>query len=266
MQCGMPTLIELNNVEECVKLCKELQLDFIELNMNFPQYQLERIDEEYFKRLIQQNNIYYTIHLEEEFNACGYNKLVTEAYLQTMTETIKLAKKLGAPVLNMHMSEGIYITLPQQKIYLYRHYKDLYLTKLREFRDICAQEIGDSDIRICIENSSGYSDFTKEGIELLLESRIFALTFDIGHDHSHNGVDEPFIRAHKNHLIHMHLHDAIGTQNHLAIGAGEIDINNKLKLAKECNCRCVLETKTITGLKESVLQLRGKYRYEESYL
>lgn len=38
---GMPTLIELSTISDCVKLCKELNLDFIELNMNMPQYQVE---------------------------------------------------------------------------------------------------------------------------------------------------------------------------------------------------------------------------------
>jgi len=91
---------------------------------------------------------------------------------------------------------------------------------------------------------------------MLLESRVFALTFDIGHDYSAKGVDEPFIRKHKEKLQHMHIHDAIGRQNHLPIGAGEIDIKDKLALARECNCRCVLETKTIAGLKETVEKLK----------
>lgn len=37
INCGMPTLIETSSLEECVKLCAELGLDFIELNMNMPQ-------------------------------------------------------------------------------------------------------------------------------------------------------------------------------------------------------------------------------------
>ena len=36
MVFGMPTLIETNSLEECAALCKNLQLDFIELNMNLP--------------------------------------------------------------------------------------------------------------------------------------------------------------------------------------------------------------------------------------
>ena len=37
---GMPTLIELNTLEESAALCRELGLKFIELNMSFPQNQL----------------------------------------------------------------------------------------------------------------------------------------------------------------------------------------------------------------------------------
>jgi sugar phosphate isomerase/epimerase len=54
----------------------------------------------------------------------------------------------------------------------------------------------------------------------------------------------------------MHVHDAIGKQNHLAAGTGEIDMENKISLAKECGCRCVLETKTVAGLTESVRNLK----------
>ena len=34
---GMPTLIECDSLDETIKLCKELKLDFIEINMNLPQ-------------------------------------------------------------------------------------------------------------------------------------------------------------------------------------------------------------------------------------
>lgn len=44
VQFGMPTLIEHRNLEETVMLCKELGLEFIELNMNLPQYQIECLE------------------------------------------------------------------------------------------------------------------------------------------------------------------------------------------------------------------------------
>ena len=257
MLYGMPTLLEMNNIDECVALCKKLSLDFIELNMNFPQYQTDTIDIAHYQALSKDNNIFFTIHLEEDLNVCGYNKEVVSAYLSTVLSTIELAKQLNAPILNMHMADGIYITLPGERIYLFQQYKELYLTKLVKFRDLCEDAIGDNDIKICVENCGGYQDFSKDGIEVLLESKVFALTFDIGHDHSGGGIDEPFIRAHRDKLQHMHIHDAIGKSNHLPIGVGEIDIQDKLALAKECNCRCVLETKTIAGLTESVEKMKG---------
>jgi len=255
MKFGMPTLIETENIDACAVLCKELKLDFIEINMNFPWYQTDTIDILHFQEIEKEFNLFYTIHLEEELNVCGYNKEVTEAYLKTVVKTIEIAKQLGSPIINMHLADGIYITLPEKKVYLFGQYKDLYLKKLLEFRDLCENAIGNYDLRICVENCGGFPDYAKEGIEVLLNSQVFALTFDIGHDHSSGGLDEPFIRQHKDHLLHMHIHDAIGRQNHLAIGTGEIDMRNKLMLAKECNCRCVLETKTIEGLRESVKNL-----------
>lgn len=256
MKFGMPTLLETRDIDSCVALCKELNLDFIELNNNFPWYQIDTIDAEYYNNLSKKNDIFFTIHLEEELNVCGYNKEVTKAYLNTVLAAIELAKKIHAPVLNMHLATGIYITLPDKKVYLFQEYKELFLEKILEFRNICDKAIGDSDIKICIENAGGFKEYAKEGIELLLESKVFALTFDLGHDHSANGIDEPFIREHKDRLQHMHIHDAEGKSNHLAIGAGEIDLKDKFALAKECDCRCVLETKTIAGLKESVGRLK----------
>ena len=38
MQFGMPTLIENRRLEDNVALCNELGLQFVELNMNFPEY------------------------------------------------------------------------------------------------------------------------------------------------------------------------------------------------------------------------------------
>ena len=120
---GMPTLIETKSIDECVTLAKELSLDFIELNMNMPEYQLENIDVEHFKNLARQNGIYYTVHLDENLNFCDFNRYVADAYLKTVSDTVKFAEKLGAPVLNMHLSDGVYFTLPDKRVFLFEQYK-----------------------------------------------------------------------------------------------------------------------------------------------
>ena len=254
---GMPTLIETNTLEDGAKLCAELGLDFIELNMNMPQYQLPKIDVEYFKSIADKYGIYYTIHFDENLNVCDFNSYVADAYIKTVADTIEIAKQLDIKVLNMHMAKGVYFTLPDRKVLLFSEYKEQYLKSIVDFRNMCESGISDSDIKICIENCDGYEDFQKEAIELLLESKVFALTFDVGHNHGIGGTDEEFIMKHKERLNHIHLHDALDRKNHLALGTGEMDIEKYLSLAKEQNCRVVLETKTIDGLKQSVEWLKG---------
>ncbi len=159
----------------------------------------------------------------------------------------------------MHMAKGVYFTLPDRKVYLFSEHKEQYLKSIIAFRNMCENAIGDADIKICIENCDGYEDFQKEAIELLLESNVFALTFDVGHNHGIGGTDEEFIMKHKDRLHHIHLHDAKGKKNHLALGTGEMDIEKYISLANEHNCRVVLETKTIDALKQSVEWLKKTY-------
>lgn len=253
---GMPTLIENSRIEECVILCKELGLDFIELNMNLPQFQVETMNIQQLKSIYENENIYFTIHLDENLNVCDFNNEVSAAYIKTVLSTIDIAKEIKIPVLNMHMSNGVYFTMPTEKIFLFNQYKDIYIKKLKRFREICEEGIGDSEIKICIENCSGYKEFTKEGIEILLDSKVFALTFDIGHSYCAKGVDEPFINRHIDKLFHMHAHDAKNNKEHLPLGTGEVNIREKFSLAKKYGCRVVLETKTIGGLRQSVEELK----------
>ena len=97
----------------------------------------------------------------------------------------------------------------------------------------------------------------------ILESPKFGLTWDIGHSKATGEKDVPFLMEHRKNLIHFHIHDGSEKppQNHLALGDGEISLMERLKLAESRNGRCVLETKTISALKQSVQWLR-----EESVL
>lgn len=257
MDYGMPTLIELPELRDCAELCKRLGLRFIELNMNLPQYQPDRINADAFNRIADEHGVYYTVHLDENLNVGDFNPYVAEAYRRTVNETIMLAKKLSVPVINMHLSRGVYFTLPDKKVFLFDEYREVYLKRMARFRDECKTAIGGSKIKICVENSDGYTDFQVETLDLLLKSPVFALTFDIGHNHGIGTADEPIILERAERLMHMHFHDALGEKNHLPLGEGEIDLQRYLSLAKEHNCRAVLEAKTVAGLKRSAEWLEG---------
>lgn len=251
MDLGMPTLIELPEVEDCAALCAELGLQFVELNMNMPQFQTGSLEESRLAKLSEKYGIYYTIHLDENLNVSDFNPLVAEAYLHTVQETIILAGKLHIPVLNMHLSQGVYFTLPHRRVYLFEEYLQQYLRSIRLFRDKCEKMVGTGDVRICVENSSGYTAFQRQALAILLESPVFGLTFDIGHNHCIGGRDEALILEHRDRLCHFHFHDALPGKDHLPLGMGEIDLQKYLRLASQTDSRIVLETKTIDGLRRS---------------
>ena len=256
MDFGMPTLIELPALEDCAKLCRELALQFVELNMNLPQYQPDRIDRDRLRKIREEYGIYFTIHLDENLNPADFNPYIAQAYLRTVEDAIALAKREDIPVLNMHLSRGVYFTMPEKKIFLFDTYQEQYLTAMRGFRDRCEAAIGPADVKVCVENSDGFTDFHVKALDLLLESPAFALTFDIGHDHGIGGRDEGIILQRRERLRHFHFHDGVGKKNHLPLGAGEIDLEKYFALAEAREGRIVLETKTVAGLKESVKWVR----------
>lgn len=267
---GMPTLIELNSLKENVELCKKLKLNFIELNMNIPLFSVLGIEDENnfeLKKIIEELNfyqkefgIYYTIHLDENFNFADSNIYIKNAYLKTLKAVIKNSKKINCPIINMHLNKGIYFTLPTEKVFLFEKYKEEFNNSLEEFIKFCNCENSDSNIFISIENTDGWTDFEKKSIEKILMNKNFSLTFDIGHSQAIGNIDQDFILKNKSKLKHFHIHD--GTlpnaatkqfgKNHLQLGTGNINLKEKIYLAKETNSRCVIETKTVESLVESV--------------
>ena len=270
MQFGMPTLIENRSLEDNVALCSELGLQFIELNMNFPEYQTEYLEQtDRLMRLAEQAGIYYTVHLDENLNIADFNQLVSEAYLETVRRAIAATVKLlplrdrfgdktQPLILNMHMNHGIYITLPDRKVQMYERDFETYIQSFEAFRSRCEEWIDDSDVMIAVENTDGFREYEKKAIEHLLDSTRFGLTWDIGHSKAIGEKDVPFLMEHQNSLIHFHIHDGSEKpqRNHLALGDGEINLKERLNLAESRNARCVLETKTIAALKQSARWLR----------
>lgn len=253
----MPTLIEIKDLESTLMLCQELKLSFLELNMNLPQYQIEAFkNSKYFSDMGHKYNIAFTIHLDENLNVCDFNKDVSSAYIKTVINAIAAAKEQNVSVLNMHMNHGVHFTLPNRKVQLFEQYNEYYMNAVKNFRSICEHEIGSSNIKICIENTDGFKIFEKQAIEYLLESNVFALTWDIGHSHSSNNIDEAFIMANQKKLNHFHIHDSSGTKDHMTLGTGKIDLKKYLAVAQHNNCRCVIETKTIDSLRQSVSWLK----------
>jgi sugar phosphate isomerase/epimerase len=234
IQFGMPTLLETRTLEECAALCRELGLDFIELNMNLPMFQAASMDVKEFADIAHRYGIYYTIHLDENLNPCDFNPLVAKAYMDTVLMMIEAAKALHAPVLNMHLNHGVHFKMPNGNIFLFDAYLDTYINSMLVFRDACEKAIGNSGIMICVENTDGHNHpFALKALQLLLDSNVFALTFDIGHNYCIGGSDEDIILQYENKLCHMHMHDVLGSRCPIS------NVSAKALLSRSsCNAFC----------------------------
>lgn len=255
MDFGMPYLLEMHSIQECCALAKELGLQFVELNANFPDCLLEKLDPADLHRLSRQYGVYFTLHMEEECDPFSFNSMIRTAWCKSFRHALSIASALQMPIVNMHFPHGVYVTLPERRVYMYEACETEFQSMLGEFRMMCDEILHGTNTRIAIENTDGWKPHEQQAIAFLLESPVFGLNLDIGHSHGINNADEPFFRQHDEKLIHMHGHDALGKKHHLALGDGEIDLAGRFAWAERQHARVVLETKTIEALRTSVARL-----------
>ena len=256
MLFGMPTLVELEKLEDCAKIANELGFDFIEINMSFPEYTREQFDVENAKNISEKYGVFYTIHADEALNPFDFNKTVSDCYFKVMMDTIAVAKDIGAKVINLHLQKGIYVTLPDRVVLLTDIYRNEYLNTVKRFIYECERAIGDSGILIAIENvdSNEFSKSQIEAIDLFMQSDAFALTLDTGHEVKLNFADSHIYAKYPGKLKHMHLHDCKAGKPHLPLGVGEVKVKNKLEaLVGET---CLIEVKTVDGLIDSIKYIK----------
>ena len=207
--------------------------------MSFPDCTLEHLTAGRLLRLRQDYGIGLTFHLDELLQPCAFEPDIQQAYLDVARRAILLARQVGAPSVNLHWERGVYVTLPDRVVYLNDRYPEAYRQAVLSFRQVCA-EASQGQVNVCVENTDGWLPFQRKAIELLLEEPCFGLTLDIGHDHCAGGVDGNFYSRHIDRLRHMHAHDAAGRKCHNAFGTGEIDLRQRLAMARRARANVVL--------------------------
>ena len=128
---------------------------------------------------------------------------------------------------------------------------------------MCEEEVGDSELKIAIENvdSNPFTESQTAALELFMASPVFGLTLDVGHDACLKGTDRHVFEKYPHKLIHMHLHDSDGRSAHLPLGSASVDVGEKLAMLS-AGQSCLVEVKTLAGLDESVGYLK-KMKYME---
>lgn len=255
MDVGIPTLVEMKSVEEASCFASSHGFSFVELNMNLPWCTLESLQKVDLKALSDAHGIYFTIHADENLFFCDFSDRIADAHLQNILDAIALSKENSIPLINFHMNRGVYFTLPGEKVYLFDRYRDFYLDRIRHFKDACSEKAG-YDVTLCIENTGIREEFVWQGIDMLLESPSFSLTWDLGHDYTAASIDSPRLLTRKNRIAHIHLHDATRKDCHLPLGNGEMPIDAMLSSVSPK--RMVLEVKTMEGIRASVPWLKER--------
>ncbi|WIV11576.1 TIM barrel protein [Proteiniborus sp. MB09-C3] len=253
MKLGMPVLIEFNSLEENIRLCNELKLDFIELNMNYPIFMPESFSYRKALEAKRKYGVNFTVHFPEEIDLSSFHPPIKKGHIERCKELIEWTSKAEIKLANMHLSNGIYCTLPSSRQWINEKYeeefKKLLYKSYSELNDY-ASSLG---VILCIENTSNFHiPFIKRALDMLTVFENFNLTWDVGHDAKVNFSEKPVLMNLADRIKHMHLHDFNEESDHQSLYTGIIPIDERLEFARDNNISVVIEVKTSEALKESV--------------
>ena len=245
----MPQLFTYQNIEDNFKLAKKLDLDFIELNLNFASCR-EALEKKQVQDLVNKYNVEVTLHFYDEADLGSYDEVV-KAYLGLLDKYASLGKGFIKQI-NVHLIPGPVVTIAGVKHYVYEKEYDSYIKRLvsnlKEAEALCHKY----DMNMVIENTDTtpayqarvYVDLYKGG---------FRFCYDIGHDHLSNDIVLGLIKDVNLPFDEFHVHDAKNRSTcHLALNAGTLDIENYKRLAEKNNAYVVLEVKQESDLVSSV--------------
>ena len=248
MKLGMPELFEYDNIEDNLILAKELNLDFLELNLNFACLR-KKMEDKSLEGLLLKHGIEATLHFYDEADFGSYDEVV-DAYLTLLKRYVKLGKGY-IKNLNIHLIPGPVVTISGVKHYVYEKEYDEYIKRLvknlKKAEAICSKY----GIKMVIENTDViptyqlrvYNDLKKEG---------FTFCYDIGHDYLSNNVLFNYLKVNDLPFGEFHIHDYKDNKCHLALSEGILDLNDFKDLIIKNDSFVVLEVKNKEDVIKSV--------------
>lgn len=259
MKIGMPALVEYNKLDDLVSLCLKLNLDFIELNMNLPYNFIENIDPKELRKITEETNIEFTMHMPDGADLGVFYKSVREGYISLFNDTIDWSEEAGVKLLNLHIIEGAKMTLPERKVYIYEQYGEEFQNNFVKSISILSKKAVKSDVILAVENSSNFGKtYIQQALNKSIQYPNVKLTWDTGHDAVSKFTDKQYLMSCVNKIYHMHLHDVVGTMDHQTLFEGELNIYKLFNFAQDKNIRVLVEVKTKEALERSIHLLKEK--------
>lgn len=150
------------------------------------------------------------------------------------------------------------MTLPDRKVYVYEQYSKEFEDNFLNSISILSKKASRSNLRLSIENNSNFHHgYIQKIIDKSISYPNVGLTWDTGHDALSGFTDRQYLQLHENEIIHMHLHDAIGTKDHQILFEGSLDIQKLFAFAKQKKIRALVEVKTADALEKSISALEN---------
>lgn len=260
---GMPSLLELPDAEANARVCRELGLQFVELNMNCPEYLPDSLPAEDIHALAERFGVTFTLHLPEETDLAAFSSDVRQGHAACVARAIDWAAAAGIGKATMHLNRGVYFSLPDRKAWLYKVHQNLFLRNLIRSMDPLADLCRRKGVRLLIENTgNGNLPFLQEATHSLMAQFAgpLGLTWDVGHDAAAGLADRPLIQQYLDCVSHLHLHDFDGRSAHQPLFSGQADILTPLDMAVQRGWDIVIEVKTRAALEASVRALKERSR------
>lgn len=244
----MPILVELHSLEENIELCKNLNLDFIELNLDIPYCFLENID----SKLLKENS--FTIHLSEKVDVGELNNSLRKFYLSEIEKIISIGTKHNIFKYNLHLDPGIHFSLPDRKVFIYQEYITDYLKAYENSCDVLSNIANKYNAIILFENVK-IETYTLKAIEIISNYDNLFFTLDLGHNIRYENIAKEQFLKFDNKIRHIHLHDFNGSKDHQELFTGILNIKGELEFCKSKNLDVVIEVKREKELINSVNKL-----------
>jgi sugar phosphate isomerase/epimerase len=258
MRFGMPTLMELPDVNAAVDLCRGLGLSFIEINMNLPAFCPQNLPPETLRQITLDTGIGFTLHLPEELDMASIHPVLRDAHIRLVQEAMQWAGKAGVSILNLHLNEGVHFTLPDRRAWVYETHANSFVGRVLDTFDGLLKTAREHGLQLCVENCNFHRPYVRKAIEALVQMDGFRLTWDTGHNAGTGYLETPILERYSDLIAHMHIHDFSSARDHQVLFSGTVNLDKAIHFASSRDIGAVIETKTIDSITESVRRLRDR--------
>jgi sugar phosphate isomerase/epimerase len=258
MRFGMPTLMELPDVNAAVDLCRGLGLSFIEINMNLPAFCPYNHPPGTLRRISADTGIGFTLHLPEELDMAAIHPVLRDAHVRLVQEAMQWAGKAGIGIVNMHLAGGVHFTLPDRKVWVYETDASGFVGRVLEAFDGLLKTAREHGLQLCVENCNFHRPHVRKAVERLAQMDGFRLTWDTGHNAGTGYLETPILERYSELIAHMHIHDFSSARDHQVLFSGTVNLDKAIHFASSRDIGAVIETKTVDSITESVRRLRDR--------